>query len=159
MTQSRADKYKDFFEGSVLSALRLRRPAINWRIVDHAPGWNWAAFDRFRYNLWYGVGFTDPRSEPRIRVDLHIGHQTPEENQRLFQAISARRGVVEHALGFPLDWELPGADTVAGSIAVYYEGAASIDDLPEKLSDLSLWAVDMVVALRTALTAHLEALV
>lgn len=159
MTQSRADTYKGFFEGTVLSALRLRRPGINWRIVRHAPGWNWAAFDRYRYNLWYGVGFTNPRREPRIRVNLHIGHQTPEENERLFEAISARREVVQQALGFPLDWELPGAGTVAGSIAVYYQGAASIDDPPEKLSDLSLWAVDMVVALRTALTAHLEALV
>lgn len=159
MTQSRGDRYKDFFEGSVLSALRRRRPGINWHIVDHAPGWNWAAFDRFRYNLWYGVGFTDPRREPRIRVNLHIGHQNREENQRLFQAISARREVVEHALGFPLDWEPPGQGTVAGSIAVYYQGAASIDDPPERLLDWSLWAVDMVVALRTVLTAHLEALV
>ncbi len=159
MTQSRPDRYKDFFEGSVLSGLRLRRPGVNWRIVDHAPGWGWAAFDRFRYNLWYGVGFTDPRREPRLRVNLHIGHQTPEENQRWFQAISARRRWVEHALGFPLDWEPPGQGAVAGSIAVYYQGAASNDDPPEKLSDLSLWAVDMVVALRTALTAHLEELV
>ena len=159
MTQSRADKYKDFFEDLVLPALCLRRPGIDWRIVDHAPGWNWAAVNRFRYNLWYGVGFTDPRREPRFRVNLHIGHQTPAENQRLFQGISARRGWVEDALGFRLDWEHPGPDPVAGSIAVYYQGAATIDDPLEKLSDLSLWAVDMVVALRTALTAHLEALV
>jgi len=143
--------YHDFFE-RILTHLKERRPQVNWQIVDHPVGWNWAAFYRVKYNIWYGAGFT---KDNNFRVGLHIGHKDASSSQLLFDQFKKRQEIIEYALGFSLTWHSPrGMGTQAGLLAVYKPG--TIYDKPEYLEELEEWTVDMIVSLRTGLTSYLH---
>lgn len=151
-TMDKKTRYKQFLE-KVLEDLRNRRPGVGWKIVEHHPGWSFAAFHRVKYRIWYAAGF----SGGNLRVDLHIGHNDPSMNQWLFDQLFSRQRIIEDALGFELNWETPFAlRTKAGRIAVYQHG--TIDEEPWRLAELRAWAVDMIISLRTALTSHLHEL-
>ena len=149
----RQARYIDFFD-KLFADLQDRSPRVPWRFANHSPGRSWVAFDRVKHNIWYGVGFTRDR---RLRVDLHLKDRDYDRTLALFNALRERRAAIEHALSFPIDWESPSRDSLAGRLARYIPG--HIEDDPDYLEELGDWAAKTLLDLRDVLSFHFAALV
>jgi hypothetical protein len=145
------ETYQSFFQ-RVLGILQEQRPQIPWKITKHAGGWNWAAFNKIKYDIWYGAGFTQDKD---FRVDLHIGAQTSEQSQKLFDRLLKRKETIESSLNFHLDWESPSQlGTENGRLAVYRVDGRN--DISESYENLARWTAVTIISLWSVLTAVIE---
>ena len=145
------ETYQSFFQ-RVLGILQEQRPQIPWKITKHAGGWNWAAFNKIKYDIWYGAGFTQDKD---FRVDLHIGAQTSEQSQKLFDRLLKRKETIESSLNFNLKWESPSQlGTENGRLAVYKTDC--LDDISGSFEELASWAADKIISLWAVLTTVIE---
>jgi hypothetical protein len=145
------ETYQSFFQ-RVHEILRERRPQIPWKITHNANGRNWAVYDTIKYNIWYGAGFTQDKD---LRVDLHIGVQTSEQSQKLFDRLLKRKETIESSLNFNLKWESPSQlGTENGRLAVYKTDC--LDDISGSFEELASWAADKIISLWAVLTTVIE---
>lgn len=113
---------------------------INWLALAYFPS------SRQRINL----SFTHHQ---RLRLEFYIDTSNGDENKCIFDALVGHRAIIESRMERPLEWERL-ENRRASRIALYTEG--SINDEPEKIEELSDWAVENAMRLYQAIREPLQ---
>jgi len=134
----RGIRYQQFFQDLVDETKRLRPSATRSSKVGTASYCFWVGV-KGGFSFWWS--FTKGKG---LRVELYIDTGNTARNKGLFDALNAQRKEVEDNLGIQLQWErLDGGK--ASRVAAYHPGAGSIDDSPEHLRELRVWAASTML--------------
>jgi Domain of unknown function (DUF4268) len=137
-------KYYLRFWGRFLARIEKEHPT--WTQAGRAPGpGNWIDMPSLISGSHMGASFARPQ---RLRYELYIGDQDPENNLALFNALEAQREQLDASYGRPLTYEeLP--ERKACRIADYREGVDVTDEA--QYDDLIDWLFDCGERFRKAL--------
>lgn len=148
-TSERGEAYRVFFQGLID---RLRE---EYRFTEAKKGQpqNWYSFASGFSGLTYGANFTQ---EKEARVHLWINPGKGDQNEILFDALSAHKEAMESELQESIEWNrMEGSK--ACRIAVTRPGA--ITDSPEVLEEIQDWMIERLLKFKQVFGPRLKDLV
>ena len=140
-TSQREEAYLSFFQ-SLIDRLRTDHSFTN---ASASQPQSWFDFRTGTRGLRYSANFSRSR---RVRTNLYIDTGDAIENERLFDALAARKATIEHALGEELSWER--LDNRRAS-RVSLDRNGSIDDSEKDLKATEDWFVESLLKFKDIL--------
>jgi CBS domain-containing protein len=147
-SRERERAYIDFFS-TLLSDLQIAAPE-QFKIPS-PDGQHWVNVGWPFNGLSLIFSFTQTK---RFRVELYIDVGDKDHNKRIFDALYARREVLEETFGEPLSWERID-DKRASRVARYYPG--TITDSKDALANLRIRAIEGMIRFRGVMLPALRA--
>lgn len=150
--KERAERYsvrRRFWTGLLAEA--KRHTNLHSAVSPGEYGWIGAGSGKSGITFNYTVG------QHRVGVELYIdrGQGAEQENRTIFDALEARRDVIEEAYGAPLSWE-PLEAKRACRIGERFEGAGYRDE--DRWDEVFKVLAEAMARLENALRPHLAAL-
>jgi hypothetical protein len=135
----RMQAYHDFFE-RFLKVLKQRAPGVTQMTRVGYQGW--LNIPAGKSGFVFAASFA--RGE-RFRVELYIDEGDKGKNKKAYDALESQRAAIQGELEAELSWERLD-EARASRIAEYTSGSISYS--PEKLQELTDWAVPRVLKFR-----------
>lgn len=144
---ARGEAYAAFFQ-DLIDRLRTQ---YNFTKALKGQPQSWYTFTSGMRGVLFGVSFA---LGGRVRTEIYIDREDVTWNKWLFDVLHAQRENVEAAFGEPLEWERLDSKR-ASRIANYRPG--SIDDSPEMLEEITGWAIDRLLRLKSRVSPLISA--